>query len=135
MPEPSDSSGGYGLPVKAKLMFRTLHLVSTIALILLGAVHTSLTPVLVGKFSMGAMYFASAGLSLMLLGFLNLALRYDAGGNRVLRTLCHTANVLLTIFAAFAVVVIPEPQAYFGLAMLVIETFSAFALRAGSKQA
>lgn len=109
-------------------MLKTIHLISTCALVLLGVVHTSLTPVLVGRFSMGAIYFASAGLALMLLGFLNLALRNDAGGNRVLRILCHTGNVLLTLFAVFAVMVIPEPQAYFGLAMLVVQTLSAFAV-------
>jgi hypothetical protein len=84
---------------------------------------------------MGAMYFASAGLALMLLGFLNLALRSDTGGNRVLRILCHTANVVMTLFAIFAVVVIPEPQAYFGLAMLIIQTLTAFALRVSEQRA
>lgn len=109
-------------------MLRILHLISACALVLLGVVHTSLTPVLVGRFSMGAMYFASAGLCLILLGFLNLALRSDTGANRLLRGLCYTANILLAIFAAFAVIVIPEPQAYFGLAMLVLLTLSAFSL-------
>jgi hypothetical protein len=109
-------------------VLKRLHLISSCALVLLGAVHTSLTPVLVGRFSMGAMYFASAGLALMLLGFLNLALRSDSGTNRVLRTLCHAANILMTVFAVFAVLVIPEPQAYFGLAMLITQTLSAFAL-------
>jgi hypothetical protein len=113
-------------------MLGTIHLISTLALILLGVIHTSLTPILVGRFSMGAMYFASAGLALVLLGFLNLALRNDKGGNRVLRILCHIANILMTVFAAFAVIVIPEAQAYFGLGMLILQTLSAFMLRTGS---
>lgn len=109
-------------------MLKKIHLISSCALVLLGIVHTSLTPVLVGRFSMGAMYFASAGLAMMLLGFLNLAWRNDDGGNRVLRILCYAANIVMTMFAVSAVVVIPEPQAYFGLALLVIQTLSAFTL-------
>ena len=109
-------------------MLRMIHLVSSCALVALGIVHTSLTPVIIGRFSMGAMYFASAGLALILLGFLNLALRNDKGGNRVLRILCYIANCLMTIFAVFAVLVIPEPQAYFGLFALTVQTLSAFML-------
>lgn len=110
-------------------MLKKIHLICAIAIIALGIVHTSLTPVIVGKLSMWAFYFASAGLSMILLGFLNLSLKSDEGGNRVLRILCHTANVVMTLFAIFAVVVIPEPQAYFGLAVLLIQTLSAFSLK------
>lgn len=76
---------------------------------------------------MGAFYFASAGLALILLGFLNLALRSDDGRNRILRILCHLANIVMTAFALFAVLVIPEPQAYFGLLALTTQTVSAYA--------
>ena len=84
---------------------------------------------------MGAMYFAGAGLAMILLGFLNLALRSDTGANRVLRILCYAANILMTVFAAFAVIVIPEPQAYFGLTMLVLLTLSALLLGTKEKSA
>ncbi len=109
-------------------MLKKIHLICASALILLGVVHTSLTPVIIGRFSMGALYFASAGLAMILLGFLNLSLRSD-NGNRVLRILCHTANIVMTAFAAFAVIVIPEPQAYFGVAVIIIQTLSAFSLK------
>lgn len=116
-------------------MIRIVHLISASTIILLGAVHASLTPVLVGRFSMGAIYFASAGLAMILLGFLNLALRNDEGANRVLRLLCHAANIMMTIFAALAVIVIPEPQAYFGLLMLALLTLSALLLKPEEKSA
>jgi sulfite exporter TauE/SafE len=69
-------------------LIRRLHQVSTYLLIALGAVHTSLTPAFNKELSVDAMYFASAGLAMIYLGFLNLAFSRVVGRDRVVTVLC-----------------------------------------------
>jgi hypothetical protein len=110
-------------------MLKTLHQISSYLIIALGVVHTSLTPVFMSRLSPNAMWFAGAGLAMVVLGFLNIALRRNAGRDPVLRILCHTANLVFTIFGALTGYVVSEPQAYFGLLLLVMLTLTAFTLK------
>lgn len=111
------------------MMLKTLHQISSYLLIALGVVHTSLTPVFINRLSPGALWFAGAGLAMVVLGFLNVCLRRDAGRDRVVQILCHVANVLSTIFGALTAYVIDEPQGYFGLVLLITLTVTSFMLR------
>src|SRR5918911_1834189 len=99
-------------------MVRRLHQISTYLLISLGVVHTSLTPAFNKEFSVEAMYFASAGLAMVVTGFLNIAMRRNAE-DRPTVILCRMANALFTAFGLLTAMAIREPQAYFGVVLLL----------------
>lgn len=79
-------------------MLRTIHVVSSSPLAALGIVHTALTPVFYGRFSLGALWFAGSGLAMIFIGFFNIALSRDVGRDWLVRMLCYTANLLVVVF-------------------------------------
>lgn len=109
-------------------MVRRLHQISTYLLIALGTVHTSLTAAFHKEISVEAMYFASAGLAMICVGFLNIAFGRVGGRDRTIAVLCYIANVLFAVFGVLTALAIREPQAYFGLVLLLSITVSAFML-------
>jgi sulfite exporter TauE/SafE len=109
-------------------MVRRLHRISTYLLIALGVVHTSLTAVFNKEFSVDAMYFASAGLAMVVIGFLNIATSRNTD-DRLTMILCWVANVLFTIFGTLTALAIREPQAYFGIVLLLTMTVTSFLTR------
>lgn len=116
-------------------MIRTLHQISTYLLTALGVIHTSLTPIIHKEFSVDAMYFASAGLAMIVIGFLNTAISRQAGKDRRTEIQCYIANILFTAFGVLTVLALREPQAYFGLLLIIIMTVTAFMLpRRGIKE-
>jgi hypothetical protein len=74
------------------------------------------------------MYFASAGLAMIAIGFLNVIMSRNAGKDRVTAILCYIANVLFTVFGLLTAIALREPQAYFGLLLIITMTTSAFML-------
>ncbi len=116
------------------MMLKTLHQISSYLLIALGVVHTSLTPVFMSRLSPGAMWFAGAGLAMVVLGFLNVCLRRDEGRDRVIQIICYVANVVFTIFGGLTAFVINEPQGYFGLLLLLVITITSFTLRSAARR-
>ena len=106
-------------------MIQKLHRISTYLLIALGVIHTSLTPVFNKRFSESAMYFASAGLAMIVSGFLNIAMSRNSK-DRLTVMLCRIANVLFTIFGLLTAYAIREPQAYFGVLLLLTITLTSF---------
>lgn len=109
-------------------MLKRLHQVSVYLLIALGAVHTALTPVFNREFSVETMYFASASLAMIVIGFLNIATGRSADKDRVTVMLCRIANVLFTVFGSLTALALREPQAYVGLAVLLTMTVTSFGL-------
>lgn len=109
-----------------KNMARRLHQISTYLLIALGVVHTSLTPFFNEGFSVEAMYFASAGLAMIVVGFLNIAMSRNKSSDRVLVILCYIANVLYVVFGLLTAQALGEPQAYFGLVLILTMTVTSF---------
>ena len=109
-------------------MVKRIHQVCTYLLIGLGVVHTSLTPVFNRNLSVDAMYFASAGLAMVVIGFLNIAMSRNLD-DRLTVILGLIANVLFTIFGALTAWVLKEPQAYFGIVLLLTITATSFLLR------
>ena len=108
---------------------KTAHKVCAWLLVALGAVHTAVTPLVVERFSARAVWFAGAGLAMIFGGFLNVVLNGSrAALSRAGRALCHAANLLMLVFGALAVTVVPEPQAYFALLLIVVVTFTAYTL-------
>lgn len=110
-------------------MLKTLHKISSVLLIALGAVHTALTPVFYGRFSLNALWFAGSGLAMLFVGFLNITLGRAVGRDRLVQILCYAAN-LLTVFFGFLIVTQDrEPQVIFGLVLIAVMTATAFVVR------
>lgn len=109
-------------------MVRRLHQICTYLLIGLGVVHTSLTPIFNKELSVDAMYFASAGLAMVVIGFLNIAMSRNLD-DRLTVILCYVANVLFTIFGILTAWALKESQAYFGVVLLLTITATSFWLR------
>lgn len=109
-------------------MLRTLHKISSALLAVLGVVHTALTPVFYGRFTMGALWFAGSGLAMIFVGLLNLTLSRDVGRDRVVRVFCYAANLLTLGFGLLFVTLDQEPQVIFGMVMIILMTVTAFAL-------
>jgi hypothetical protein len=110
-------------------MLRALHKISSILLIALGVVHTALTHVFYGRFSLNALWFAGSGLTMIFLGFLNIALSRAVGQDRLVQILCYIANLITTVFGILLVTVDSEPQVIFGFVLIVLMTVTAFMLQ------
>ena len=102
-------------------LLQPLHAASAYLVIALGVLHTAQTPQV---FSQGrgitALWFAGSGLALVLLGFLNVVLDREAGRDRLVRVLCHAANLAGILFAWLVVTTRAEPQAFVGLVVLLL---------------
>ena len=110
-------------------MARRLHIICAILLVGLGTVHTLFTLTFATRLTQGALWFAGSGLAMIFAGFLNLALsRSGAGRDRTVRALCHVTNALLLVFGILGAAVVNEPQAYFGLALIVVLAATTFML-------
>lgn len=109
-------------------MLKRLHLICAALISALGLVHIGFTPFAYRQFTHNALWFAGAGLSLVLTGFLNVACARGEGRDGVVRWLALAADV--SVFALFAVALslMREPQVFVGLAL------SAFAAIATLKQ-
>jgi hypothetical protein len=107
-------------------MLKTVHKISAWLLVALGTVHTGLTPIFYGRFTLNALWFAGSGLAMLFLGFLNITLGRAAGRDRMVCVLCHIANLLCTIFGMMIVMLDMEPQVIFGMLLIVILTVTAF---------
>ena len=110
-------------------MPKSLHKISSILLVALGAVHTALTPVFYGRFTLNALWFAGSGLAMLFVGFLNIALSRDVGRDRLIRILCYVANLLTVFFGFLMVTQNREPQVIFGFVLIVLMTTTAFFIR------
>lgn len=106
-------------------MLKRVHKVSVYLLIGLGIVHTLLTPVFNKELSVEAMYFASAGLAMAVIGLLNIAMSRNVD-DRVTVNLCRIASVLFTLLGLLTALALREPQAYFGSVLLLTMTVTSF---------
>lgn len=107
-------------------MLKTLHKISSVLLSALGVVHTALTPVFYGKFSLNALWFAGSGLAMIFAGLLNLTLARDVGRDRLVRVFCYAANLLTVVFGLLMVSENREGQVIFGFVLIVVMTVTAF---------
>ena len=107
-------------------MIKKLHRASAWLLVVLGVIHTSLTPMFYDEFSAEPMWFAGAGLAMSLIGILNVALSRSVGDDRLVSTLCRTANLIFALFGLAIVRAVPQPQAYLGLVLILTMTVTSF---------
>ena len=93
--------------------------ISTIVCGLIGAIHTGFTFVAFDHLSQSALYFAGTGIGTIVLVLFNVAVLGAKTPPVHTRLLLNSANTLMTVFGLVAVSVVPEPQAFVGLAGLL----------------
>ncbi len=89
----------------------------TAYLLLIGVIHTALTPVFYDKFSPDALWFAGTGLALIFLSLLNIM------AERLylpwMLNLCVAANLLSCVYILLVVIALPEIQAFAALLIVL----------------
>lgn len=100
-------------------------------LMLLGVIHTALTPMFYKSFSLRAVWFAGAGLALIYLGLLNIATE-QVNQPRIF-TICIAANLIGIAFGVLIIFVLPEIQAIIALVLFLAITISSVYIRLGLK--
>ena len=110
---------------------KSLYKISTFLILALGVLHISLTPVFFRSLTPGALWFVSGGMVIIFLSFFNFILMSDAGKQRVVRILTHTANLFGLAFACAMLIIEsrrarPAPSTWVVLALLVFEIVAAF---------
>ena len=113
-------------------MMRTTHKIITGLMIALGLIHILFTFHDYDTFSMWALWFASAGVAIILAGFLNIVLLRDVGKDKVVWLLCVLANIIFPVMFSAVLFLMPQPQVFIGVALLAMATI--FALLLSRKQ-
>jgi hypothetical protein len=78
-------------------MVRTTHKIITSLLIALGSLHILFTFHDYDEFSLSALWFASAGVAIILAGFLNIVLLRAVGKDKLVWLLCILTNVIFAV--------------------------------------
>ncbi|MDZ5605695.1 hypothetical protein U2I54_00830 [Bacillus pseudomycoides] len=94
----------------------------TIAIMIIGMIHIVVTPITYQSYTIDALWFASAGFTLIFLAFLNYVLISIREKQREIFVVCHIANILCTIFVALLLTVAFAPHIIFLFVLLVAET-------------
>lgn len=107
-------------------MLRTIHKILTGLMIALGSLHILFTFHDYDEFSLRAVWFASAGVAIILAGFLNIVLLRDAGKDKVVRLLCVLSNVIFAVMFSAVLVLMRQPQVFFGIALFTVAAVITF---------
>lgn len=103
-------------------MLRTAHKILSGIIIALGALHVLVTFHDYDSFSAEALWFAGAGVAILLAGFLNVILLRDAGKDSVVRALCIITNLVFALMFASALLILPQPQVFVGAGLFFAAT-------------
>lgn len=103
-------------------MLKTAHKILTGLIIALGVLHTLVTFCEHDSFSVEAMWFASAGVAIILAGFLNIVLLRDVAKDTVVWTLCIITNLIFAVMFVLALLVLPQPQVFVGAGLFIAVT-------------
>jgi len=98
-------------------MTKIIDYIATILLLILGSVHTIMTPVFYKTFDRNALWFIGTGLSFVFLGLINIA-RIKTTEN-IIKILCPIGNALAFIYCIFIVIKLSAPQAFVSLIVLL----------------
>src|SRR5215210_393013 len=109
-------------------MLRMLHKIITGLMIVLGSLHILFTFHDYDEFSLRALWFASAGVAIILAGFLNIVLLRDVGKDKVVWLLCILTNIIFAVMFSAALFLMQQPQVFFGSALFAVATFIAFVM-------
>ena len=103
-------------------MLRTAHKILTGIIIALGVLHVSVTFHDYDSFSVEALWFASAGIAIILAGFLNIVFQRDISKDLTVRTLCIITNLIFAVMFILALIILPQPQVFAGAGLFIITT-------------
>jgi hypothetical protein len=106
-------------------MLRTIHKILTGLMIALGLVHIFFTLHDYNEFSLQALWFASAGVAIVLAGFLNIVLLRDVGKDKVVRLLAVVTNIIFPVMFSVASYLMQQPQVFIGIGLFVAATIIA----------
>lgn len=101
-------------------MLRTTHKIITGLMIALGLTHILFTFHDYDEFSMRALWFASAGVAIILAGFLNIVLLRDVGKDKLVRLLGILTNLIFVVMFGAVLFLMPQPQVFIGVALFGI---------------
>ncbi len=104
-------------------MLSTAHKFLTGIIIALGVLHVLVTFFDYDGFSVNALWFASAGVAIILAGFLNVILLRDIGKDRVVWLLCLITNLIFAVMFILALLILPQPQVFVGAGLFIAATF------------
>jgi hypothetical protein len=100
-------------------MLKTAHKILTGVIIALGVLHVSVTFHDYDSLTVRALWFASAGVAIILAGFLNIVFLRDAGKDRVVRLLCLITNLIFAVMFILASFILPQPQVFVGAGLFI----------------
>jgi hypothetical protein len=103
-------------------MLKTAHKILSGIIIALGVLHVSVTFHDYDSFSVRALWFASAGVAIILAGFLNVILLRDVGKDKVVWILCLITNLIFAVMFVLALLVLPQPQVFVGAGLFIAAT-------------
>lgn len=103
-------------------MLRTAHKILTGLMIALGSLHILFTFHDYDQFSLRALWFTSAGVAIILAGFLNIVLLRDVVKDKVILILCILTNIIFAVMFSAALYLMQQPQVFFGVALFAVAT-------------
>lgn len=89
-------------------------------MIALGSLHILFTFHDYDEFSLRALWFASAGVAIILAGFLNIVLLRDVGKDKVVWLLCVLTNIIFAVMFSAALLLMRQPQVFVGVALFLV---------------
>lgn len=96
-------------------MIKRLHKIAAGLIVALGCLHIAFTFPNYDSFSLDAMWFAGAGVAILLAGFLNVILVRDRGHDPVVRLLCQITNISFAVLFGAALALMQQPQVFVGV--------------------
>lgn len=93
-----------------------------IAIFIIGIIHIAVTPINYKSYTIEALWFASAGYTLIFLAFLNYILISIKQKQTRFFVICHAANILCTILVALILTFAFAPHIILLFVLLVSET-------------
>jgi hypothetical protein len=110
-------------------MLKTIHAVCTYLIVALGVVHLLFTFHDYDEFTLGALWFAGAGLAIIFAGFLNLISIRLAGRDALVRALCFISNLVLTALFVAALWLMRQPQVFVGVLLFAVAALASLTAR------
>lgn len=110
-------------------------LILTIAtlIFIIGVLHIVVTPITYQGYTIDDLWFASAGLALIFLAFLNYILMNIKQKQTKIFVVCHVANMLLTILVSLLLTFAFAPHIILLFVLLVLETLLVIRFQLSSK--
>ncbi len=112
-------------------MRKKIDYIAIALILLLGLLHTIMTPVFYKAFDLSAIWFAGTGLAFVFLGVINIA-RVKTP-EILIKRLCLAVNLIAVIYGVFVVIKLVKPHAYFSLIVLLFLLILSFIDLASSK--